>query len=193
MFLFCIFLFRLYFVLCSKIKISVSHILLILIFFYFYFLEFNIFILLQICEMEPGIFRDCDALVRNLQGRLEILAVSLHMEGDTHVDHYDDHEHVPSRLPKESADPVLQLSERVQRQTISVGSSSTEGEVKQNKCSTCDAFVGDSKQYREHFKSEWHKHNLGRKTRQLPPLSAEECMTDMEMNDLKADLKDYSF
>ncbi|KAJ9675134.1 hypothetical protein PVL29_024186 [Vitis rotundifolia] len=146
-----------------------------------------------ICEMEPGIFRDCDALVRNLQGRLEILAVSLHMEGDTHVDHYDDHEHVPSSLPKESADPVLQLSERVQRQTISVGSSSTEGEVKQNKCNTCDAFVGDSKQYREHFKSEWHKHNLGRKTRQLPPLSAEECMADMEMDDLKADLKDYSF
>ena len=144
--------------------------------------------------MEPGIFRDCDALIRNLQGRLEILAVSMHGEGDTHVDHYDDHEHVPpSRLAKESADPVVELGERVQRQSISVGNSSTEREVKQNKCSTCDAFVGDSKQYREHFKSDWHKHNLRRKTRQLPPLSAEECLADVEMDDSTEDLKDYSF
>lgn len=143
--------------------------------------------------MEPGIFRDCDTLIRNLQGRLEILAVSMHGEGDTHVDHYDDHEHVSSRVPKESADPVLELSERVQRQTISVGNSSTEGEVKQNKCSTCEAFVGDSKHYRQHFKSDWHKHNLRRKTRLLPPLSAEECLADMEMGDTKEDLKEYSF
>lgn len=143
--------------------------------------------------MEPSIFRDCDILVRNLQGRLEILAVSVHVEGGTHVDHYTDHENVPSGLPKESVDSVLQLSERVRRQTFSVGSSSTEGDVKQNKCSTCNALVGDSKQYREHFKSEWHKHNLRRKTRQLPPLSAEECMADMEMGDSKPDLKDYSF
>ncbi|KAK6939973.1 Ribosome maturation protein SDO1/SBDS, C-terminal domain [Dillenia turbinata] len=63
-----------------------------------------------ICEMDPGLFRECDALVRNLQGRLEILAVSVHFEGDTHVDQYDDHEDIPSSLPKESADPVLQLS-----------------------------------------------------------------------------------
>ncbi|KAK9270541.1 hypothetical protein L1049_026122 [Liquidambar formosana] len=146
-----------------------------------------------VCEMEPGFFRDCDALVRNLQGRLEILAVSVHVEGDTHVDHYDDYEDVPSSLPKESSEPVLQLSERVKKQTISAGNSGAEGEVKQNRCSTCNAIVGDSKQYRDHFKTDWHKHNLRRKTRQLPPLTAEECMADMEMGDSKADLKDYSF
>ncbi|XVE95595.1 hypothetical protein REPUB_Repub02eG0112300 [Reevesia pubescens] len=154
-----------------------------------------------ICESEPGMFRDCDALVRNLQGRSEILAVSVHAEGDTQVDHYDDEDisshlpkesadSVPSRLPLESTDSVVQLSEKMQKQNISANA---EGEVKQHKCSTCNAFVGDSKQYRDHFKSEWHKHNLKRKTRQLPPLTAEECLADMEMSDSKSDLQDYSF
>lgn len=143
--------------------------------------------------MDPGFFRDCDAMVRNLQGRLEILAVSVHAEGDTNVDHYDDHEEPPSILPKDSADSVLQLNEKMQKQTISDKKEDAVGDVKQNKCSTCNTFVGDAKQYREHFKSEWHKHNLRRKTKQLPPLTAEECMGDMEIGDSKADLKDYSF
>lgn len=143
--------------------------------------------------MDPGFFRDCDAMVRNLHGRLEILAVSVHGEGDTHVDNYDDHEDAPSSLPNESKDSVLQLTEKMQKQTIKPKNTNAEGEVKQNKCSTCDALVGDSKQYREHFKSEWHKHNLKRKTRQLPPLTADECMSDVEIGDSKADLKEYSF
>ncbi|KAH9691513.1 U1-type domain-containing protein [Citrus sinensis] len=146
-----------------------------------------------ICEMEPGLFRDCDTLLRNLQGRLEILAVSVHAEGDTSVDHYDDHEDVPSLPPKESADDVLKLSEKIEKQSLSSGNGNTEGKVKQNKCSTCNAYVGDAKQYRDHFKSDWHKHNLKRKTRQLPPLTVEECLADMELDDSKADLKEYSF
>lgn len=146
-----------------------------------------------VCEMEPGCFRDCDALVRNLQGRLEILAVSAHVEGDAHVDNYDDLEDAPASLPEKLIDGVVQLGERIQKQTISAGKSNVEGEVKQNKCSTCNAIVGDSKQYRDHFKSDWHKHNLKRKTRQLPPLTVEECMADMEMGDSKADLEEYSF
>lgn len=147
-----------------------------------------------ICEMDPGFFRDCDAMVRNLQGRLEILAISVHAEGDTNVDHYDDHEEPPLNMPKASTGADSQLSEKLQKQTISEKKADPVGDVKQqSKCSTCNAYVGDSKQYREHFKSEWHKHNLRRKTKQLPPLSAEECMGDMEIIDSRADLKDYSF
>ncbi|KAF8411700.1 hypothetical protein HHK36_004258 [Tetracentron sinense] len=146
-----------------------------------------------VCEIEPGFFRDCDALVRNLEGRLEILAVSVHVEGNTHVDDYDDHEDIPSTISKESTSSVAQLSERIQKQALSAGKENAEVEVKQNKCSTCNAVVGDARQYRDHFKSEWHKHNLKRKTRQLPALTAEECLADMEMGDLKSDLKDYSF
>ncbi|XP_058097355.1 uncharacterized protein LOC131242615 [Magnolia sinica] len=146
-----------------------------------------------VCQIEPGFFRDCDALVRNMQGRLEVLAVSVHFEGDTHVDHYDDYEDVPLSIAKEPTASVLQISERMQKQAISTRNENAKEQVKQNRCNTCDADVGDVKQYREHFKSEWHKHNLRRKTRQLPPLTAEECLADVEVGDLKTDLQDYSF
>ncbi|KAK1436451.1 hypothetical protein QVD17_02231 [Tagetes erecta] len=134
-----------------------------------------------VCEIDPGIFRDCDALVRNLQGRSEILAISVHGEGDIHADDVS-----TSEEPKKSNDVDRQLTEKMQKATLAPTS-----DVKH--CTTCDALVGDAKQYREHFKSDWHKHNLKRKTRQLPPLSAEECTADMEITDSKTDLSEYSF
>ncbi|CAI9266655.1 unnamed protein product [Lactuca saligna] len=158
-----------------------------------------------VCEMDPGLFRDCDAFLRNLQGRSEILAVSVHGEGDINTDDYEGHEEVSvsvsasvsstSTEPKKLPEPVAQLTEKMEKQKLAPKSEITEGEVKvkQSKCSTCDAIVGDTKQYREHFKSDWHKHNLKRKTRQLPPLSAEECAADEEINDSLGDLKEYSF
>ncbi|XP_010519371.1 PREDICTED: ribosome maturation protein SBDS [Tarenaya hassleriana] len=165
-----------------------------------------------VSEMDPGLFRECDSLVRNLQGRLEILAESVHAEGDACMDQYHEHDDMPLQTMKTSSstessqsqsateykgsiDPVLQLSEKLQKQNISTGSCgrNPEGEGKQTKCNTCNALVGDSKQYREHCKSEWHKHNLKRKTRKLPPLAAEECLAEMDMDDSKSDLKDYSF
>ncbi|OAY76983.1 ribosome maturation protein SBDS [Ananas comosus] len=147
-----------------------------------------------VCELEPSLFRDCDALLRSLQGRVEILAVSVHMDEDANVDHFDEAEDLPLKSTEES-DPIIRLGERMQNQSISSeGNSSSVGqEVKQNRCNTCDAVVGDANQYREHFKSEWHKHNLKRKTRQLPPLPQEECLMDTEVGDMKADLKEYSF
>ncbi|XP_050238750.1 uncharacterized protein LOC126688181 [Mercurialis annua] len=147
-----------------------------------------------ICELDPAFFRECDGLVRNLQGRLEILAVSVHFEGETHVDDFDDFDDAPSSKPKERTEStvVAQLSEKMQKQTIT-SEKNDEGEVKQQRCNTCDAFVGDAKQYRIHFKSEWHKHNMRRKTRNLPPLTAAECLADVDLDDFKSDLKDYSF
>ncbi|KAJ8426934.1 hypothetical protein Cgig2_001115 [Carnegiea gigantea] len=148
-----------------------------------------------VCELDPTLFRECDSLVRNLQGRLEILAVSVDGEGDAGVDRYDElYEAVPAPLSKESTQSsVTQLSARLQKQSVSTSSKSAEGEAKQNRCGTCNAGVGDAKQYREHFKSDWHKHNLKRKTRNLPPLTAEECLADLEIGDTKEDLKEYSF
>lgn len=141
------------------------------------------------CEMDPCFFRECDSLMRNVKGRLEILAASIHVEGDTQMDHYDDHEQdiAPSLIvPNEARGSMAQTSEK----------QATEGgnaDGKQNKCSTCNALVGDAKLYRDHFKSEWHKHNLRRKTRQLPPLTAEECLADIDVGNSKSDLKEYSF
>ncbi|GAB2281247.1 hypothetical protein Dimus_015852 [Dionaea muscipula] len=144
-----------------------------------------------ICEVDPGVFRECDSFLRNLQGRLEILAVSVRAEGETNVEQYDE-ESLPI-FPKVSTDSVLELSEKLRKQSIATTSQNDVSEVKQSKCSTCNALVGDAKQYREHFKSEWHKHNLKRKTRNLPPLTAEDCLTHVELDESKEDLKDYSF
>lgn len=66
------------------------------------------------------------------------------------------------------------------------------GKEKQRRCNTCDAEVGDAKQHREHFKSEWHRHNLKRKVKQLPPVSSEEWELDTDIQDNVNDLNDYS-
>ncbi|XP_026434620.1 ribosome maturation protein SBDS-like isoform X2 [Papaver somniferum] len=81
----------------------------------------------QICEMEPILLGDYDVFVRRLHGRLEILAVSVHLEKDTNVEHYDDHWDViePSHHPlvplsTEELDEI-KLSEVSQKQAISPG------------------------------------------------------------------------
>lgn len=156
-------------------------------------LSVSLLILLQIFELEPGLYKDCHDFVMNMHGRFEVLAHSLYVDGDTIVEQYNGHEDLPAPLPKETCDPVLELNEKLQKQTISTKDGPTGGQQKQNKCSTCNVSFDDLKLYREHHKSEWHKHNMKRKTRQLPPLTEEECTTDMELDDSKSDMKDYSF
>ncbi|KAL5703736.1 hypothetical protein ACHQM5_022254 [Ranunculus cassubicifolius] len=143
-----------------------------------------------VCEIEPAHFRDCDSLVRSLQGRLEILAVSVHFEGDTSVEHYDESEEFAPAPPAKSA-TVSQLTDKIQKQAIIT--SETGEEVKKTKCNTCNAVIGDAKEFREHCKSDWHGHNMRRKSKKLPPLSADECMVDVEIGNGKSDLKEYSF
>ncbi|KAI0502411.1 hypothetical protein KFK09_017360 [Dendrobium nobile] len=146
-----------------------------------------------VCEIDPGHFRDCDALIRGFQGKLEILSVSVFLEGDSNVyQQYDNTKDAESSSVQET-ESVVDLGEKIMSNNISTENKSGEEQVKQNKCSTCDTIVGDVKQYREHFKSDWHKHNLRRRTRQLPPLSSEECLAEMELNDVNVDRKDYSF
>ncbi|KAJ4917305.1 Ribosome maturation protein Sdo1/SBDS protein [Raphanus sativus] len=121
-----------------------------------------------VCEMEPGLFRECDSLVRNMQGRLKILAVSVHAEGDTSMDHYDEHDDMVLQtnkplLPTESeTDPVVELSKK-------------------------NAEARDGYRYRRRRKRNQPK------TRKLLPLTAEECVPEIDIDDSKADLKDYSF
>ncbi|KAJ8510912.1 hypothetical protein OPV22_001346 [Ensete ventricosum] len=81
-----------------------------------------------VCEMEPGNFRDCDAVMRNLQGRLEILAVSVHVEGDAHVDDYELMEDFAPSSTKES-DSVTQLGEKLHRHDISAENSSSKDQI----------------------------------------------------------------
>ena len=87
-----------------------------------------------------------------------------------------DHEELPTALPEETCDSVLELNEKLQKQVISTQTGPNEGQQKQNKCNTCNVSFEDAKLYREHHKSEWHKHNMKPKARQLPLLAEEECM-----------------
>ncbi|GLJ55781.1 hypothetical protein SUGI_1197780 [Cryptomeria japonica] len=134
----------------------------------------QIFVVFQI---EPAYFRDCDALVRECKGRLEILSMSTHKDEDVRVEYADNSSGGNSHTSQEAA---------------SGGAKIIQEEKRQQRCATCNAIVGEAKQYRDHFKSDWHKHNLKRKLKQLPPLSAEECLADTELIEVQNDIHDYS-
>ncbi|GBG64972.1 hypothetical protein CBR_g48721 [Chara braunii] len=65
------------------------------------------------------------------------------------------------------------------------------GGGRQVKCSTCAIQLSSASEYRDHCKSEWHRHNLKRKVKGLPPLSVEDCETDTDIVDEKNDLEEY--
>eukprot|EP00249_Psilotum_nudum_P011103 c22967_g1_i1 orf=99-1223(+) len=161
-----------------------------------------------ICQVEPGCFRECDALVRDLYGRLEMLSMAVQKEGDGTMDEYSTG---TDELPSGSfCEPVGERAGNIEQDemfhqmdlaslsisghtsSVSSGNSTLIGEgKKQQKCNTCDATLAGAKQYREHFKSDWHKHNLKRKLKQLPPLSMEECLLDTDIIEEANDLDDY--
>ncbi|CAA6668444.1 unnamed protein product [Spirodela intermedia] len=125
-----------------------------------------------VCEIEPGFFRDCDSFVRSIPGW-----------GETRVDQHEEADELLSLSTKAVSNSVAQLGERMQRQNISEEGRGGEEQAKKNRCGTCDAAFGDAREYRDHFKTDWHKHNLRRK----------ECLADMESDDYKSDLNNYSF
>ncbi|KAH7430350.1 hypothetical protein KP509_09G094900 [Ceratopteris richardii] len=153
-----------------------------------------------VCQLDPGHFRDCDALVRDLSGTLEVLAMAVQKEGDGSVDDLlDDAVVNPVSLSKHSeivsSGPSNEDSVSVLASNLSLQESVSivlSGKEKQKRCNTCNAEVGDALQHREHFKSDWHKHNLKRKMKQLPPLSAEDWQLDVEILDEVNDLDEYS-
>ncbi|KAL3690348.1 hypothetical protein R1sor_016657 [Riccia sorocarpa] len=173
-----------------------------------------------VCQLEPGHFRECDILVRDLEGRLEVTSMAVQKEGDGTVEDFTDAEEVPTKASSQSGKEVLGETSIVNKfsESFSLDGAVFGGEgkvpgtsdvaekersqekrssnpapaVKQQRCNTCNAEVGDSKQYREHFKSDWHKHNLKRKTANLPPLSPEECLADTDIVEPVNDLNEYS-
>lgn len=167
------------------------------------------FALFQVCKIDPGHFRECDTLVRELQGTLEVVSMAVQGEGESNIDDFNDDDdynaahvsHVDEeRLAQRLRDSAsvsgastVQAGSDAEARIVTPGSSSNAASkgsasgdsstgVKQQVCKTCNRVVGDAKQYREHFKSDWHKHNLKRKMGGLPPLSAEECLADTDVD-----------
>ena len=53
-------------------------------------------------------------------------------------------------------------------------------------CSTCGGdFSADINKYREHFRSEWHRYNLKRKSKKQPVISEEE-FDELDTEDVEA-------
>ncbi|MCO5607258.1 hypothetical protein L7F22_061451 [Adiantum nelumboides] len=163
-----------------------------------------------VCQIDPGHFRECDAFVRDSSGKLEVMAMSVQKEGDGNVNDLEDSSTLnPSSSnqsnlskdfksiadKKEIFGPLDQedLSTSVKTLSLERGPvTASSGKEKQRRCTTCNAEVGDASQHREHFKSDWHKHNLKRKVKQLPPLSAQDWHLDKEILEEVNDLNEYS-
>ncbi|KAF8668366.1 hypothetical protein HU200_052311 [Digitaria exilis] len=146
---------------------------------------------LRVCEIEPSILHSCEERLKDVQGRVEVLSVSMHAEGGPSVEQHDNVE-VPQAMPAKESDVVAEISERMQKQNLSSESQDNAQGKQLRRCKECDVLV-DDKLYREHCKSAWHKHSYTRHKNGLPPLSQEECMVEMELADSKKDLKDYDF
>jgi TolA-binding protein len=52
-------------------------------------------------------------------------------------------------------------------------------------CNTCSGAFADSIAYRNHFKSEWHRHNLKRKMKNLPIVPSEEAFAALAVDQLE--------
>ena len=171
------------------------------------------YLLSQVCKIEPVHFRECDSLVRDLQGTLEVVSTAVQGEGESNIDDFNDDDDYNAAHVSHNVEDEDRLAQRL-RDSASVsnassqstgivsdaaevrrapstsanapvaskGSAPADSGVKQQVCKTCNREVGDAKQYREHFKSDWHKHNLKRKMSGLPPLSAEECLADTDVD-----------
>ena len=149
--------------------------------------------------MEPGHFRECDAFVRDSNGRLDVLVMAVQNEGDGFVDDLvdDSNSSRPSSSKMATGGGDVSTSEdmpTLESLSLQTGEPTRKPLAsieKKQKCNTCDAEVGDAAKYREHFKSEWHKHNLKRKVKQLPPVSSEEWMLDTEIAGEINDFNEY--
>ena len=53
------------------------------------------------------------------------------------------------------------------------------------KCNTCGGSFADAAAYRNHFRSEWHRHNLKRKMKNLPVITSEEDFLKLPIEELE--------
>ena len=169
----------------------------------------------QVFQIEPGNFRQCDELVQSLRGRLEVLEAAVQKDGDVSFDTLftegeeatlilDSHVVQLSTGPADASrasQGVASLQSSLQNwQGVSGAgraSASTvagsEGKLeKQHRCSSCAASFKDAAGHRAHFKSDWHRHNLRRKMRNMAPLSEQEWEADTSLEEMVNDMHEYS-
>ncbi|XP_024539369.1 ankyrin repeat and zinc finger domain-containing protein 1-like [Selaginella moellendorffii] len=133
----------------------------------------------RICRVEPGYFWACDSLIRECGGKLDVLSMVVHKDDD------EDGEGEETRSDGYRTGNFKNTEIAPSKKETTAPTSSGK------RCLTCNVVIGDAQEFREHYKSDWHEHNLKRKVRQLPPLSAEECL-DSSVADQGNDMNEYS-
>ena len=169
----------------------------------------------QVFQIEPGNFRQCDELVQGLRGRLEVLEAAVQKDGDVSFDALfsagDEATLIlDSRLVQPSTGPTdatrasqgvasLQSSLQNWQGVSGAGHGSASAVVggeakleKQHRCSSCAASFKDAASHRAHFKSDWHRHNLRRKMRNMAPLSEQDWEADSSLEEMVNDIHEYS-
>lgn len=151
-----------------------------------------------VIQIEPGSFRAIDSIARGEKGtgnagRLEVLDLAVH--GDQ------------GRAAEEAEQMAEGAARGMEAVRIDDGVSCVpDGKPPQPeraeapalvgrfKCNTCQVAFDDKKEHREHFKSDWHRINLKRKSKKEPPLSREECEAIALMESTaSSDLNDFAF
>lgn len=156
---------------------------------------------LQVLRVDPGLYRKCDAWAQANSGRLEVVNTAVQADSDVSFDRLDSGmqalhvgDHPTGRQDASGARAVEEEQQHSRGQRDERGGANSAQErplvpppsaprepAKGMRCTTCNCLVGTRESYREHCKTKWHKHNMRRKTRQLPPLSEEECELDMDL------------
>ena len=150
-----------------------------------------------VMKIDPGAFRSIDALVRGGKGkqsnagRLEVLDLAVH--NDTAAANAAAKATADDAKDKELAGGIQCITITEQqpspKKTEKAAPAAVTGRFK---CNTCSIGFEDSKSHREHFKSDWHRINLKRKTQKLPSVSQEECEAIIMMESTAvSDLADY--
>ncbi|EEY57818.1 ribosome maturation protein SBDS, putative [Phytophthora infestans T30-4] len=116
----------------------------------------------------PGSYRIVNSLVQEHtagQGSLEVIDLKSHQEGEHTID------------------------DEISKKTERLGLATTK---KARPCSTCGGdFSADMSKYREHFRSEWHRYNLKRKSKKQPVISEEE-FNELDTEDVETFLSSMS-
>ena len=139
-------------------------------------------IVILVFLIEPSHFRKVSQFIQSSQGRVEVLEVAA----------LEDREDSPTCTVVNNNNPIVNANK--ERQAISTNGieekfknldverddynnppSMAKSPVSKLKCTTCQCAFADTKQHRDHFKSDLHRINIKRKVQKQDPITADEC------------------
>jgi ribosome maturation protein SDO1 len=126
-----------------------------------------------ICLVNPGSFRSLTHPLKTA-ARMAVEVIDARVTGAVDVDGASSLAGASRDEREANAAQRVALPAAERRPLVDVKAGAS-GSAKQFVCKACpDADLPTAQAHREHFKSDWHKYNLGLKTKGLPPVSQQE-------------------